>query len=514
MAVCCDLEVDVNGEETFLVHKKIVGSYSGRLSKLFGKSTNAKRNKVVFHDFPGGAENFELVSRFCYNEGKIDVNPSNILFLYSAAQFMEMNTSVSGTCNLLEKTKKSIEEISYWTWSDLLVALKHCQDLQPIATFSGVLEKCLDSLVGRLAITSEASPCASTSSPDSSGFRLSCDSRSTESLKNSFSRATWWFEDLSVLSPDLIGMLIELMVSRKYNHVMISRFLFHYQKSKFCTASSDEKCKVLEIVIDMLYTLDPISISCKNLFGILRVVLSLKIGKSCRNKLESMIGSQMDQATLDNLLIPSPYGSTYLYDVNLVLRFLKAFRHGGGWQLSPMRMKKVASLIDLYIAEVAPDPCLKSSKFLALLVALPDSARDSWDELYHAMDIYLEVHAGLSEEEKMKICCALNYEKLSTEACMHLSQNARFPSKNSPLNFNDIQGKAKKDEATKQVVLYSGRLDISAENEKLRAHLQRMQWRVVELEKVCKKMQTQMAKIMKSKVSSHSAARSLPRLCS
>ncbi|XP_022726504.1 BTB/POZ domain-containing protein At3g22104 [Durio zibethinus] len=541
MAVCCDLEVDVNGKETFLLDKKIICSFSGRLSKLFGKSTGAKRNKVIFHDFPGGAENFELMSRFCYNNGKFDINPSNIFLLYSAAQFMEMNNSVSGNCNLLEKTKKSIEEISYWTWPDLLVALKHCQDLQQVATSSGILEKCLDSLVGRLAMTSEASPCASTSSPDSSGFRLSCDTKSTESLKNSFSRATWWFEDLSVLSPNLIEMLIKSMVSRKYNHVIISRFLFYYQKSKFYTASCDEKRKVLEIVIDILYTLDPSSISSKSLFGILRVVLSLNINKSSRNKLESMIGSQIDQATLDNLLIPSPYGTSYLYDVNLVLRFLKAFLHGGGWQLSPMRMKKVASLIDLYIAEVAPDPCLKSSKFLALVVALPDSARDSWDELYHAMDIYLEVHAGLSEEEKIKICCALNYEKLSTEACIQLSQNAKFRSKStvkalisqqlklknllqgtndaklytdSPCSFIETRAKAKKDEASEQIVLFSERLDISADNENLRTRLQGMQWRVTELEKVCKKMQTQMAKIMKSKESSHSTARSLPRLCS
>ncbi|XVE92866.1 hypothetical protein REPUB_Repub01dG0140200 [Reevesia pubescens] len=446
-----------------------------------------------------------------------------------------------GNCNLLEKTKKSIEDISYWTWPDVLVALKHCQDLQQVATSSGILEKCLDSLVGRLAMTSEASPCASTSSPDSSGFRLSCDTRSTESLKNGFSQATWWFEELSVLSPNLIEMLIKSMVSRNYNHVIISRFLYYYQKSKFYIAQSDEKRKVLEIVIDMLYTLDPSSISCKSLFGILRVVLILKISKSSRNKLESMIGSQIDQATLDNLLIPSPCGTSYLYDVNLVLRFLKAFLREGGWQLSPMRLKKVASLIDLYIAEVAPDPCLKSSKFLALVVALPDSARDSWDELYHAMDIYLEVHARLSEEEKMKICCALNYEKISTEACIHLSQNAKFPSKSavqalifrqlklknllqgtsntkfftdSPCNFTETRGKTKKDEANEQIVLYSGRLDISADNEKLRAHLQGMQWRVMELEKVCKKMQTQMAKIMKSKASNHSTARSLPRLCS
>ncbi|KAK8562558.1 hypothetical protein V6N13_018860 [Hibiscus sabdariffa] len=541
MAVCCDLEADINGEETFLVNKKIICSYSGRLSKLLGKSTGANRNKVIFHDFPGGAENFELMARFCYNNGEIVVNPSNISLLYSAAEFMEMNDSVSGNCNLLEKTKKCVEEIGYWTWSDLLVALKHCQDFQQVATSSGILEKCLDSIVGRLAITSEASPCASTSSPDSSGFRLSCDTRSTESFKNSFSRANWWFEDLSVLSPDLIEMLIKSMVSRKYNHAIICRFLFYYQKSKFFTASPDEKCKVLEVVIDMLYTLDPSSVPCKSLFGILRVVLGLNISKSGRNKLESMIGSQMDQATLDTLLIPSPNGTSYLYDVNLVLRFIKAFLHGGGWRSSPTRMKKVASLMDLYIAEVAPDPLLRSSKFLALVVSLPDSARDCWDELYHAMDVYLEVHAGLSEEEKLKICCALNYKKLSSDACIHLSQNTNFPSKtavqalvsqqlklknllqgtkntkldtDSPRKFSETLSKAKKGEGSEQIVLHSGKLDVSADNENLRAHLQGMQWRVIELEKLCKKMQNQMAKLMKSKVSTHSTARSLPRLCS
>ncbi|KAE8654806.1 Phototropic-responsive NPH3 family protein, putative isoform 2 [Hibiscus syriacus] len=540
MAACCDLEADINGEETFLLNKKIICSYSGRLRKLLRKSTGSKRNKVIFHDFPGGAENFDLIARFCYNNGEIDVNPSNISLLYSAAEFMEMNDSVSGNCNLLEKTKKCIEEIGYWTWPDLLVALKHCQDLQQVAT-SGILEKCLDSIVGRLAITSEASPCASTSSPDSSGFRFSCDTRSTESLKNSFSRVNWWFDDLSVLSPDFIEMLIKTMVSRKYNHMTIGRFLFYYQKSKFFTVSSDEKCKVLEVVIDMLYTLDPSCVSCKSLFGILRVLPGLNISKSSRNKLESMIGSQMDQVTLDSLLIPSPYGTSYLYDVNLILRFLNAFLCGGGCRLSPARMKKVASLMDLYIAEVAPDPFLRSSKFLALVVALPDSARDCWDELYHAMDVYLEVHAGLSEEEKLKICCALNYEKLSSDACIHLSQNTNFPSKtavralvsqqlklknsllgtkntkldtDSPRKFSETRGKAKKGEDGEQIVLYSGKLDISADNENLRTHLQGMQWRVIELEKLCKKMQNQMTKLMKSKVSTRSTARSVPRLCS
>ncbi|KAL4351204.1 hypothetical protein GQ457_06G004410 [Hibiscus cannabinus] len=417
------------------------------------------------------------------------------------------------------KTENPIDQLGVSTWSDLLVALKHYQDSQPVATSSGILEKCLDTLVLRLAMVSEASPCGSMSSTDSSRFRISPDGSSVSS-KSSSARATWWFEDLSVLSPDLIEMLVKTMVSRNYNHVFICRFLLYYRKSKFYTASTDEKRRVLEIVIDMLYTLDPSSISCKSLFGVLRPIRCSNISKGCRNKLESMIGSRIDQATLDDLLIPSRHGRRYRYDVNLVLRFLKAFLRGGGSELSPMRMKQITNLIDRYAAEVAPDRCLKSSKFLALVTALPDSARDKSDEMYHAMDIYLE------------ICCALNYEKLSGKACLHLSRNTKFPSKTAvralvslqpkleyllqginnaerytdlPYRFTGIGGRAKEDEGSEQAVVYK---------EKLRAQLQGMQLKVMELEKVCKKMQTQLAKFMKSKLSNHRTTRSLPRLCS
>lgn len=542
MAVCCDLEVDVNGEETFLVNKRIVCSYSGRLSKLFGKSASSKKNlKVIFNDFPGGAESFELVSRFCYNKGKICISPSNISLLHSTAKYMEMNSSVSGSYNLLEQTERLVGEIGYWSWPELMFALKHFQNLHPAATSEVILEKCLDSLVGKLTPTSEASPSASTSSLDSSGFRFSYDSKSTESLKYNSSRTNWWFDDLSVLSPALVQMVVKSMISRKHDHVIISRFLFHYQKLKSFTASSDEKQKILETVIEMLFTLDRSSISCKNLCRIVRAVLNLNVNRSSRKKLESMIGSQLDQLTVDNLLVPSPSGARYLYDVNLVLRLLKAFLQEGCGKISPLQSKKVAGLIDLYLAEVAPDPHLRPSKFLALALALPDSARDSSNELYHAMNIYLEVHVGLSEEEKVRICCALNYEKLSPEACLHLSQNAKFPSKNaaqalisqqfklksvvrsisnskacigdSPLNFNEKGGKGKK-ESGEQIVVYSGKVEFANDNEKLKAHLQGMQWRVMELEKVCQKMQSQMGKIMKSKVPNHSSPMSLPRLCS
>ncbi|XP_058220229.1 BTB/POZ domain-containing protein At3g22104-like isoform X2 [Rhododendron vialii] len=543
MGVSCDLEVDVNGEEVFIVDKEIISSYSGRISNLFRKPTGGVKNlKVVFHDFPGGAESFELMARFCYNKGKAEISPLNLFPLYCIANFMEMNNSVSGTFNLLEQTEKSLEEIRYWTWSEHLVALKQCQDLLPVANTSVILQRILDCMVGKLALVSETSPCPSISSSDSSGIRFSCDTRSTESLRSSSFHATWWFEDLVVLNPNLVQMVTETMVSRKFDHVILSRFLFYYQKSRFILATSDEKREITGTVVNILYSLDPSAISCKSLFGILRVSLCLSIGKCCRDKLESMIGSQMDRATLDNLLVPSPVGTHYQYNVNLVLRLLRSFLSKG--ILVPLvKLKKVASLMDLYISEVAPDPCLKPSKFSALISALPDSARDTYDGIYHAIDMYLEVHDWLSEEEKLNLCCGLNYEKLSLQACDQLAQNPKFPSKSavqalisqhskpkcllhetnqpkpfidSPCSSVDIDTNRKKDEAHQQIVPYAGNLDISSENEKLKAHLQGMQRRVVELEKVCKKMQTQMTKIMKSRLSSQSSAsaRSLPKLCS
>ncbi|KAK7263562.1 hypothetical protein RJT34_31154 [Clitoria ternatea] len=543
MEPCCgNLEVDVNGEETFMVDKTVITQYSSKFAKLFGKSSGAARGKlkVIFHDFPGGAEGFELMLKFCYNNGTTDISPSNLFLARSAAEYMEMKEPVADVSNLLEQTEKCLQEISYWTWSELLVALKQCQNLL-VPDSSVMVERCLDTVVGRLLLASEASPCPSTSSTDSSWIRFSCDSKSTESVKTSFSRSSWWFEDLLFLSPLLVEELAKSMLSRKMDHAVISRFLLYYQKAKFSSAKTDEKSKIIEMVIDMHYVMDQSSVPCKTLFGMLRLTLGLNISKCSRSKLETMIGSQLDQATLDNLLVPSPFGINYLYDVNLVLRFLKAFLRQGNGLVTPFQMRKVASLIDLYIAEIAPDPCLKASKFLALAIALPDSARDSYDELYHAMDMYLEVHTQLSQEERLKICCGLNYEKLSPEACQHLSHNTKFPSKStvqalisqqsklknllhdslsttsynaSPCGSGGAAQKGQNDRTREEVVLYAGNFDLSNDNEKLKAHLQGMQWRVMELEKFCRKMQIQMAKITKSKTSGHGYPKSLPKLCS
>jgi hypothetical protein len=158
-----------------------------------------------------------------------------------------------------------------------------------------------------------------------------------------------------------------------------------------------------------------------------------------------------------------------------------------------------------------------------------------------------QVHARLKDDEKMKICKGINYEKLSPECCKHLATNAGFPTRaavqalasqhtvltgiirhSGPLkpassppppftgkyhqhieSYNDIDGDG--DDGKGQVVLYASRLDLSLENQNLKSLLDGMHWRVMELEKVCSRMKTQMTKMKSSR---RRAARSLPKMCS
>ncbi|XP_051140264.1 BTB/POZ domain-containing protein At3g22104 isoform X2 [Andrographis paniculata] len=532
----------------------VLSTYSGRISKLL--SASGGRLKVIFHDFPGGAANFEAIARFCYNGGRINISPYNIDTLTCAAHFMKMNKSVSARKNLCERMEKSLEEIKSWGWSEVLGALKQCHDLCPEACSTSVIDKCSDSLISRIASSCEVSPCPSISSSDSSGIRLSCDTRSTESSKNSSFRTIWWFEDFLALDTSVIRALVKMMIARNFDHGIISRFLFYYQKARLVSAPADQKIKIMETVIDMLECLDIRLVSYKMLFHLLRVGVKLNLSTSSRDKIESMIGLQLDQATLDNLLVPSPVRTSYLYDVNLVLRLVKSFLSKGVCCVPLSRLKKVANVMDLYLAEVAPDPCLKTSKFFALMEALPESARDCYDGVYDAISLYLQVHSGLCEEQKMRLCLGLNYEKLSSGALNHLVQNPNFPPKlavgaliwqqrklrsllfhsaskgSTSTSFSGgcVGGMEEEGEGSKQqqIVVYAKKVARHlGEKEMMEAahlhlHLEGMQWRVVELEKVCRKMQVRMRKMMmmkKKKQMQKSTTRSntramLPKLCS
>ncbi|XWS31053.1 hypothetical protein CRYUN_Cryun23aG0044100 [Craigia yunnanensis] len=87
----------------------------------------------------------------------------------------------------------------------------------------------------------------------------------------------------------------------------------------------------------------------------------------------------------------------------------------------------VAELCDTYLAQIASDPEMEPKMFMELVQLLPISYRQSHDQLYRAMNSFLQAHRDLTQEEKGSVCKYLNCQKLSQEACIEAVQNELMP---------------------------------------------------------------------------------------
>ncbi|RZC70468.1 hypothetical protein C5167_033590 [Papaver somniferum] len=277
----------------------------------------------------------------------------------------------------------------------------------------------------------------------------------------------------------------------------------------------------------------------------------LHASPSCRENLEKRVGSQLDQATLDDLLIPN-IGFTLenLYDVDCVQRILDHFMIVDQTEvlssspciieeeyedkeedegvmddrfqpLTPVTM--VAKLVDGYLAEVATDVNLKLLKFQSLAACIPDYARQLDDGLYRAIVIYLKAHPWLVDSEKEQLCRLMNCQKLSLEACTHAAQNERLPLRVivQVLFFEQLRLRASvagwffvsdnienshvpienlplfRNNATSQ----SNRANYQKEDQIV--GIDDMRHRVLELEKECSNMNREIEKMEKSKSGGH-----------
>ncbi|CAL9172952.1 unnamed protein product [Musa hybrid cultivar] len=536
MQELCDLKVHVNEQHTFLLHQRVLCSFSGKLKEMVSQERQRSQPKgsgVGIMEFPGGACGFELVSRFCYNNGSIAMTPSNICLLHCSAILLEMTEEVS-SCNLLRQTETFLDGVFHWTWNDILTALKSCEPFFPTADSCGLLQKLVSSLLAKIAANSEMMPLlsatpfpsssSSSSSPDTSGFRCSSSTKTPEPMKPCFNRE-WWFDDLTILAPSTIEKIMKTLgaYGTDNKNLVLTRFLLHYLKTVVQRPCSGVGCGNLghckeeygglaDTAVHGVALMGRTAFSCRGLFWVLRVVSGLGLSKECRQKLERLMGLVLDQATLDDLLVSGHDGG--VYDVNLVLRLVRIFvstEEGGG--ASSQRLKKVGRLTDKYLGEISPDQSLKVSKFLEVAESLPDSARDCFDGVYRALDIYLESHPTLSTEERTRLCGCLNYEKLTLEACKDLAKNPRVPpgvavqalvSQHSKLHIGtDVADPSRTPAASRES---------PHEKQQLKLSLQRMQCRVKELEKTCRNMKGQMSKMVKTKSMNHSN-RGMPRLC-
>ncbi|KAK6922787.1 NPH3 domain [Dillenia turbinata] len=420
---------------------------------------------VTLTDFPGGSETFETAAKFCYGV-KIELSPLNVAPLRCAGEFLEMTEEYSEE-NLISKTERFLTQSVLKSLKDSIRTLKTCERLMPVAETLGIVQRCIESISNR----------ASSSDPSLFGWPVSDEiaaKPSNQVIWNGIetglrwkSSKNSWFEDLALLSLPLFKRLIMAMRAQDLSPEIIENCLIYYAKkcipgisrssrkpsSSSSVSSETEQRELLETIIANLpleKTTSPSfnsrsSTVTRFLFGLLRMANILNASEACRGTLERKIGSQLENANLDDLLIPSySYLNETLYDVDCVERILSSFLDryeeersnvtlGAGEDgnnevngRSPAIML-IGKLIDGYLSEIASDANLKPEKFYKLAVSLPDEARLFDDGLYRAVDVYLKTHPWISEDERERICGIMDCHKLTLEACTHAAQNERLP---------------------------------------------------------------------------------------
>ncbi|EEE53602.1 hypothetical protein OsJ_36856 [Oryza sativa Japonica Group] len=541
-----DVLVEV-GEMSFHLHKFPLLSKSAILGRLIEENSDSDECVIILSDIPGGAKSFELVARFCYGL-KIELSSENVVYLRCAAEHLEMTEETSGD-NLINQTESFFNQVVLRSWKDSLEALRTCDGLLPHAEDLHIVKRCIESLAGKASIDPDLFgwPVSEHSTMQSPGGSVLWNGISTGAKVRNCS-SDWWYDDASSLSFPTYKRLISSMESRGIKQEIIAGSLTYYAK-KFlpglnrrqstgpmplpaATLSDEEQRRLLE-EIDRMLPLQRGLISTNVLLWLLRTAMILKVDRACISNLEKRVGMQLDEATLEDLLLPNfSYTMDTLYNVECVHRILDHFlamdQTMGGGGASPCLddvmaspslapITAVAKLIDGYLAEIAPDINLKPLKFQSLAAVLPEYARPLDDGLYRAIDVYLKSHPTLPEAEREQLCRLIDCQKLSLEACTHAAQNERLPLRVvvQVLFFEQLQLRTSVAgcllvsdnlEASSRTLRGGGAVAASGEagcwaraalreNQALRVGMDSMRLRLMELERECSDMRQEIRKL-------------------
>nr|GEX84513.1 hypothetical protein [Tanacetum cinerariifolium] len=420
-----DVTIHVQGV-SFSLHKFPLVSKCGYMRKLISNSKKAAY-VVEINDVPGGPEGFELAAKFCYGMN-FELSIENIAMARCVAEYLEMSEDYA-VGNLVARTEAYLKEVGLNSLACAVSILKSSESFFPVAENMKLITRCVDTIA--FIVTKESQYSFSTSI-ESSSEGLDSSSSSFRHIKV----VDWWAEDLTVLSIHTFQRVLLAMISRGFNKYAIGPILTLYAnkcfqdfeilgkgKNKSDPKQENEKRVVLETMVSLLPR-EKNALSISFLSMLLRSAIHLETTVACRVDLEKRMGLQLGQAELDDILIPSfRFDDDTLFDVDTMQRILVNY---GEFEGTREDMEKVGKLMENYLAEIASDCNVSSLKFINLAEHVPDQERVTEDGMYKAIDIYLKAHPVIDDKERKKLCCLINCQKLTPEACAHATRNDRL----------------------------------------------------------------------------------------
>lgn len=402
-------------------------SRSGRIRKFLLESKDPKISRINLSAVPGGSEAFELAAKFCYGVNT-EITLSNVAVLRCAAHFLEM-TEEFAEKNLEMRSEVYIKDNVLPNISNSISVLHRCESLLPIAEDINLVNRIIH------AIANNA--CKEQLTSGLSKLEHNFPSKPVQKMETE-TPSDWWGKSLAVLNLDFFQRVLSAVKTKGLKQDIIGRILINYAhnslqgiivrdpqlvKGSLLDLELQKKQRgLIEAIVSLLPTQSRKStVPMAFLSSLLKSAIASSASTSCKSDLERRIGLQLDQAILEDILIPAnSHGNNHspIYDTDSIQRIFSIFLNldeddddednhlrdesemvydfdspGSPKQSSIL---KVSKLLDSYLAEVALDPNLMPSKFIAMAELLPDHARIVNDGLYRAVDIFLKVSNCLS----------------------------------------------------------------------------------------------------------------------
>ncbi|KAI3809707.1 hypothetical protein L1987_19305 [Smallanthus sonchifolius] len=416
------------GGRFFNLHKYPLFAKSGYFNRELSDSNEVE----LPQDFPGGPETFEMISLFIYGSSTL-VDPFNVASLRCAAEFLEMTEEYSSG-NLCERFDIYLNQVVLQSWEDTLIVLQKCQSLDPWAEELLIVSRCIESLAF-MACMEILDPERRRDQPVVTLEALSTQRWSSEMVQEILTQDVW-IKDLIALPfgffKRVIGSLRRQGMKEKYVSPVV---LFYANSVPFDENGTKEDAAVLlKGVLDLLQMGEKGSrvIPVGFYFRLLSESLKLKLDKEYTLKLQNQISGVLHMAQVEDFLLPE--SGTDNVSISIEMTTMESiFSTYVVFNVCPNNGSPspynsvVAELWDAFLTRIASDEKIRAKRFMELIEIMPISCRQNHDHLYKALDIFLQVHTELSQDEKSMVCKYLNCQKLSNEVCIEAVQNELMP---------------------------------------------------------------------------------------
>ncbi|XP_057959756.1 BTB/POZ domain-containing protein NPY1 [Malania oleifera] len=452
--VSSELATDVTinvGEVKFYLHKFPLLSKSNRLQKLVLKANEDNSDEIHIVNFPGGAKAFEICAKFCYGM-TVTLNAYNVVAARCAAEYLEMTEDVDRG-NLIFKIEVFLNSSVFRSWKDSIIVLQTTKSLLPWSEDLKVVGRCIDSIASKTSVDPGNINWSYTYNRKLAASDKNIDNVMKFQDKGASVPKDWWVEDICELDIDLYKRVMITVKSKgRMNGKVIGEALKTYAirwlpDSVETLVSDNHRWRnksLVETIICLLPSNKGMGCSCSFLLKLLKVAVLVGADDSARDDLVKRISLKLDEASVNDLLIPAQSPQATIYNVELVQCIVSQFvmHEKGSRELDIVEKNSlgtddfvfghgswlnVGKLIDGYLVEIAHDPNLPLFSFISLSQMIPELARPIHDGLYRAIDIYLKEHPSMTKSERKKICGLMDVKKLTMDASMHAAQNERLP---------------------------------------------------------------------------------------